>query len=267
MQAKLEKKMQTGGIDLDAEDSIDFQQIMVDHEDTITSSFEPGSFQSIFWEQQKKGLALSNSRGMRWHPLMIKWCLYLRHQSSKAYELIRDSGVIKLPSQRTLRDYSNSIKAKPGYSRDVDYQLMIAANIKSCPEWHNLVILLLDEMYIKEGLVYDKHSGSLTGFTDLGNINNHLVAFERSLQEDADNTDNNTNTNTLASSIFTIMVKGLFTPLRFPYAHFPCTSLSGDLLFQPFWEAVFRLERMDFKVHVNTFLSIYMYIHVHVQYM
>lgn len=94
---------------------------------------------------------------MRWHPLMIKWCLYIRHQSQKAYEVIRDSGVICLPSQRTLRDYSNCVEAKAGFSRDVDDQLMKAANMGSCPKWHKLVILLLDEMYMKEDLVYDKH--------------------------------------------------------------------------------------------------------------
>lgn len=26
-------------------------------------------------------------------------------------------------------------------------------------------------------------------------------------------------------------------------AHFPCLNVTGDLLFDPFWEAIFRLER------------------------
>ena len=37
-------------------------------------------------------------------------------------------------------------------------------------------------MYIKEDLVYDKHSGQLIGFSSLGNV--HLLAFERSVIED-----------------------------------------------------------------------------------
>ena len=44
------------------------------------------------------------------------------------------------------------------------------------------------------------------------------------------------------------MVKGLFSRLDFPYAQFPCTAVSGDQLFKPFWEAVCRLERCGFKV-------------------
>ena len=74
----------------------------------------------------------------------------------------------------------NCVKAKPGFSHDVDDQLMLAAKIdnETCPEWQKLVVLLLDEMNIKESLVYDKHSGSMIGFVDLGEINNHLMAYE-----------------------------------------------------------------------------------------
>ncbi len=106
---------------------------------------------------------------------MIKWCLYLRHHSSKAYETLRDSGCLVLPSQRTLRDYSNAVKAEAGFSSDVDWQLLQAAKLSMSKSYHALVILLLDEMHIREELVYDKHSGKLVGFVDLGDMNNHLA--------------------------------------------------------------------------------------------
>ena len=65
---------------------------------------------------------------------MIRWCLYLRHLSGSAYELIRESGKIKLPSQRTLRDYTYITKAKAGFSSDVDEQLMKASKLDLCAE-------------------------------------------------------------------------------------------------------------------------------------
>ena len=34
-------------------------------------------------------------------------------------------------------------------------------------------------IYIKEGLVFDKHTGSLTGFTDLGDVCNLLAEYEQ----------------------------------------------------------------------------------------
>ena len=51
--------------------------------------------------------------------------------------------------------------------------------------------------------------------------------------------------------MMTFMVRGLFSHLQFPYAHFPCHDLTNDLLYAPFWEAVYHLERLGFKVHVH----------------
>ena len=69
---------------------------MLEEEEQVAQKFPPGYFQHIFWQQQKKAASRSakEKRGMCWHPLMIKWCLYLRHQSSKAYETLRESGCI-----------------------------------------------------------------------------------------------------------------------------------------------------------------------------
>ena len=55
---------------------------------------------------------LKDARLMGWHPLIIKWCLYLRHLSGKAYETTRSSGCIKLLSQRTLRELSINAEKK-----------------------------------------------------------------------------------------------------------------------------------------------------------
>ena len=66
---------------------------------------------------------------------MIRWCLYLHHSAgSSAYEMLEESGAIKLPSQRTFRDYTYYTKAKSSFGDDVDQQLMEAAHIHICPE-------------------------------------------------------------------------------------------------------------------------------------
>ena len=170
------------------------------------------SFQHIFWKQQMEAAAKYDARGMRWHPMMIRWCLYLRHRSSGAYETLRSSGILKLPSQRTLRDYTYFIKAAPGFSEEVDVMLMEAAKVNSCEEYEKCTLLLLDEMHIRDDLVYDKHDGKLVGFVDLGEVNNHLLAFERSLTDDSSHPEA-----TLASTMMVFMVRGLFTNLQFQY--------------------------------------------------
>lgn len=142
----------------------------------MKEKYPEGSFLRIFWNQQKEAASRAG-KGRRWHPLMIRWCIYLRHLSGKAYEVLRDSGCIQLPSQRTLRDYTNSVKAAAGFSTDVDLLLIQAAKLDTCQAWQKLVVMLLDEMHIKEDLVYDKHSGKMVGFANLGDIDNHLLAF------------------------------------------------------------------------------------------
>ena len=66
-----------------------------------------------------------------------------------------------------------------------------------------------------------EYIGALIGFTDLGDINSHLDEYEtqvasKELREP------------LATSMLLLMVRGLFTHLKFPYAQFPCTDLAGN---------------------------------------
>ncbi len=48
----------------------------------------------------------------------------------------------------------------------------------SIPESRMFVSVILDEMKINEGLVYNKHSGEIVGFTSLGNINDDLLRLD-----------------------------------------------------------------------------------------
>ena len=80
------------------------------------------------------------------------------------------------------------------------------------------------------------------GFTDLGDIDEHLSNLKQSVE------NGKSSDPPLATSVLVIMVRGLYSGLQFPYAQFPCTSLSGDQIFPLFWEAVARLERYEVKV-------------------
>ena len=101
-----------------------------------------------------------------------------------------------------------------GFSSDVDAMLMDAVKVGSCAERERCVILMMDEMHIKEDLVFDHYRTSPP----------------------------------LAKSMMVFMVRGLFTTLQFPYAQFPVMSVSGDQLYEPFWEAIGRLENCGLKV-------------------
>ena len=154
---QVDNLMERRGVEVD-EEIHDYLLEAVKSEN-VNQEKDMSQFAKTFWETQCKAASLNNAKSMRWHPLMIRWCLYLRHVSGRSYEILRESGVIKLPSQRTLRDYTYYTKATCGFSEDVDQQLMMVAKIDSCPEREKYVIILMDEMHVKEGLVYDKHTG------------------------------------------------------------------------------------------------------------
>ena len=89
-------------------------------------------------------------------------------------------------------------------------------------------------------------AGALTGFTDLGDVNNHLAAFQRSLE------GGKAFPQTLARSMLVLIVRGMFDGLQFPYAQFPCTTVKADQMFHIVWAAVRRLERYGFRVMALT---------------
>ncbi len=54
-------------------------------------------FMQPFWEQQKK-LFSSNPKGMRYHPMIIRFCLSLAAKSPSCYEELRNSKLLILPT-------------------------------------------------------------------------------------------------------------------------------------------------------------------------
>ena len=245
LKKKIEASSNTQGVIVDDHLHQDLSAIVEDHTLSIHEQFPEGSFKRLFWEQQREALN-SSSRQMRWHPTMIKWCLNIKLHSSAAYEAIRESGFISLPSSRTLRDYTHHIKSGTGFLPEVTEQLIKEAKVDSLELHEKHVALCFDEVRIKDNLVYDKHGLQIIGYVDIGNINNELLKFEQS----CNNEDSNTPSPPLpvAKHMLVFMVRGLFIGLKFPLAQFATQSLTADQLFPLAWEAVQKLEAADFKV-------------------
>ena len=61
--------------------------------------------------------------------------------------------------QKTLQDYTHVADVTSGFSSDVDLQLFKVAKLSTCPEYEECVVVLMDEVHIRESVVYDKVSG------------------------------------------------------------------------------------------------------------
>ena len=92
-------------------------------------------------------------------------------------------------------------------------------------------------MRIKEGLVYNKHTGKVIGFTNLGGINDTLLKIE----EGDDSPP-------VSKYMLALMVQGTLSDFNFPYAHFGTVGVTGDMLLPIVDEAVYLLETRGLKV-------------------
>ena len=203
----------------------------------VPRQYSEGTFHRLFWEQQVEAMTKQPTQ-RRWHPMLIRWCLHLKMMSSAAYDALR--GVLTLPCGRTLQDYTRWIQAGVGIQPEVTEQLMKEAKIDSLQEWKKYVAVVFDEVKVKEGIVYNKHDCRIVGFVDFEDVNNALLAFERSLSSETGHP--------VAKHMIVFMVRGIFIKLNFPYAQYPVTDLSADLLYPIVWEVVKNLEGAGFKV-------------------
>ena len=223
----------------------DLLSVMGKHNEDVLKSFPEDSFQHIFWSSQYNAAQQKSSTGLRWNPAMIRWCIFLQQKSSAAYDLIRKSNCIRLPSQRTLRRYTQFYNASTGFSCELDEQMMRDSKIQSLEYYQKFVSIIGDEMYIKQKLVYNNSTGDLVGYCDIGDINNHLVQLEKEYTNPGTCTGEH---DTLAKTMMVLMVRGLFINFTFPYASFASSTLTGEQLIPIFYEAIMRVERCGFKV-------------------
>ena len=137
-----------------------------DIHDLMKNNLEAVSpFIKLFWKEQKKYLSI-NPKARKYHPMIIRFCLLLAAKSPSAYDELRNSNILILPSRVTLRDYKNAIRPHAGFNRSViDELIKIASPLKS---YQRCAVLSFDKIKIHENLVFDKYTGDLIGYVDLG---------------------------------------------------------------------------------------------------
>ena len=179
LQEKIQASTTRIGVTVGEELHNELTKIMMERSEEIQQQYPENSFQCLFWEQQLQATQAKCCTEVRWHPLIVWWCLHLKLLSSAAYHSLRSTGFIKLPSERTLREYTHSIQSGTGVQQEVTQQLQHEiAKIDMPEEVKQHTVVVCDEVKVKDGIVYDKHSFQVIGFTNLGDINSHLLAFE-----------------------------------------------------------------------------------------
>ena len=75
LEEKIKAMIEDNGEVVDEEINSDLKQIMHDCSEKVTNEHPEGSLPRVFWEQQLKAASCADKRQMRWHPVIVKWCL------------------------------------------------------------------------------------------------------------------------------------------------------------------------------------------------
>lgn len=231
LNSKVQEDIGKSGLVLQEEEHNSFKKVLVENDDF---EFEEETPQWLLWQQQKLQASKSNSKGMRWHPLIIRWCLSIYYTSSAAYKQMSNKQLnfLTLPSIDTLRNYTHFTKAQTGFNPDIIKRLSVDANAESLDEKQRQVVISFDEMKIKSKLVYSKSDGRLVGFTELGTLNEEFKAYQASFNnESISNQD-------FATHVNVFLVRGIFSSLIYPFGYFATSGITASQLYSCAMEAV-----------------------------
>ena len=223
---ELQSKIQQQGIGISEGLEKDILKIMGGQ------SLEATPHMKFFWQEQMK-LLQSSKMGRRYHPQIIRFALSLHGKSPSAYRELRDSGALILPSERVLRDYKNYFKPKAGINKENVESLR--EKTSSFTSVQRYVAVVMDEMKIQSNLVFDKSSGDLIGFIDLGDP---MTNFANLSDEDP-----------IASHALAFLVRGLCTDVKHIIAYFFTGNVTSFQLMPLFWRTVAVLE-VSLDLHV-----------------
>ena len=133
-------------------------------------------FQLEFVMSQLK-CATKSAKGFRWTVKDKSFALSIYHSGPKTYRLLKK--VFSLPSIATLKRVMRRVKVYPGFNDAILEALRMKT--QSLPASSKIVVLVIDEMAIKEGLSYDQGRDVIEGFAEglerTHQLANHAIAF------------------------------------------------------------------------------------------
>ena len=165
---RMKNEIKVSGVSVSGEISKDMLNIFNQNENKATP------FMKLFWEQQKKAFTC-NPKLVRYHPMIIRFCISLAAKSGSTYDELRDSNIVVLPSRRTLQDYQNAIKPNVGFNPPVIAELNRLTSTHKGIE--RFACLAFDEIKLKSNLVFNKYNDKLIGFVDLGDSELNYSTF------------------------------------------------------------------------------------------
>ena len=230
---QLQEEISKASLPVSADLSNDFKSIILENDQRKISPF-----MRLFWEEQQKYLQ-SSPNNVKYHPMIIRYCLSLASKSAAVYDDIRynektGTGFVILPSRRhrRLRDYKNYIQPQRSFNKDIVNELL--EKVKHFSDNEKFFVMLMDEMKIQENLVWDKRTGDLIGYVDFGDAELNYATLQKS-------TD-------IATHVLVFLLRSLVNPFKFSLANFATTGATSSQMFPLLWKAISICELNSLKV-------------------
>ena len=142
---QLQEEISKAFLPVSADLSNDFKSIILE-----TDQRKISPFMRFFWEEQQKYLQ-SSRNNVKYHPMILRYCLSLASKFAAAYNDIRynektGTRFVILPSRRCLRGYKNYIRPQQGFNKDIVNELL--EKVKHFSDNKNFFVMLMDEMKI-----------------------------------------------------------------------------------------------------------------------
>jgi hypothetical protein len=139
---------------------------------SVVAAFKARPLLKTLFDDQVRMVACKDHRSMRWHPETLRFALMIYRQSAAHYERMRASGMIDLPSSRTMRAYKNISACDAGWNDEIPRMERCFLDAhplhkKGADTYGNLNF---DCMTIKGGICWDQSSQVMLGFVDVGDV-------------------------------------------------------------------------------------------------
>ena len=145
---EVSKILNTESIQVSKDLNLELKEII----DNSDNPFHEETPMGLLWQQQKQQ-AKGKSKAMRWHPLMIRWCLSICHTSPAACRNITGNRnkFLVLPHVNILKKYINYTTPSSGFNKDVIEKIIIDSNLSQSHGYQQNVSLAFDKMIIQSG--------------------------------------------------------------------------------------------------------------------
>lgn len=115
----------------------------------------------------------------RWDLKIISLCFTLFIRSPQAYDDIRKSNFVQLPSKRLLQYYKNSVKQIPGFNEANLIWMKKEMDRQKVSDFGRHGGIITDDMTFQDDLIITKSGDSwnLVGFIDMDKNNNNIMVI------------------------------------------------------------------------------------------